>query len=103
MKDRKMNPEITNVFEVALHEAFRKLQIGEPNKKIRKAIDKATKKITSEVKDYMKDLRKKEEKRVKDELKKLRKSKAKKGKNGVTNRQPAQRNTDHEIVQNIVA
>jgi hypothetical protein len=102
MKEKKMNPEITNVFEVALHEAFRKLQMGEPSKKIRRAIDKATKKITSEVKDYMKDLRKKEEKRIKGELKKLRKSRTK-TKNGVASRQPAQRKTDHEIVQNIVA
>ena len=76
MKGKDGGRELTNIFEIALHQEYRKLQLGEPDKKLRKAIEKASRKVTSEVKRVMKDQQKLEAKRRKLELKKLRSKKA---------------------------
>ena len=73
MKENVSHFESANAFEMALHQEFRKLQLGAPDKKLRKAISKASKKISAEVKRLRKDLYKKEEKRKKRELKRLQK------------------------------
>ena len=99
MKAKEVRRELTNIFEIALHQEFRKLQLGEPDKKVRKAIDKASKKVTSEVKRFMKEKQKVEEKRKKLELKKMRQgAKNKKG----SSRKPTTR-PQTEIVEDIMA
>jgi hypothetical protein len=99
MKAKEIRRELTNIFEIALHQEFQKLQLGEPDKKVRKAIDKASKKVTSEVKRLMKEKQKAEDKRKKLELKKMRQS-AKSGK-GPSQKSTTRRQTD--IVEDIMA
>jgi hypothetical protein len=103
MKGKELRRELTNIFEIALHQEFRKLQLGEPDSKVRKAIDKASKKVTSEVKRFMKEQQKLEEKRRKQELKKMRKEDTKKvsGKAATTKTRRSVRQSD--IVENILA
>lgn len=101
MKGKELRRELTNVFEIALHQAFAKLQLGEPDTKIGKAIDKASRKVTDEVKRFMKERQKQEEKRRKLELKKLRKEGAEKpSAKGSPVKQRRVRQTD--IVDNIL-
>lgn len=102
MKGKELRRELTNIFEIALHQEFRKLQLGEPDTKIRKAIDKASKKVTDEVKRFMKEKQKLEDKRRKQELKKMRKGDVKKtsGKNSPV--KPRRTVRQNDIVDNIL-
>jgi hypothetical protein len=102
MKAKEVRRELTNIFEIALHQEFLKLQLGEPDKKIRKTIDKASKKVTSEVKRFMKEKQKLEAKRRKQELKKLR-QKPKKSGASTSGTKPKASKRQTEIVEDIVA
>ena len=104
MKGKEIRRELTNIFEIALHQEFRKLQLGEPDKKIRKAIDKASKKVTFEVKRFMKEQQKAEDKRKKLELKKMRKGGGKiaAGKTPSTRKTKVSRK-QNDIVEDILA
>jgi hypothetical protein len=101
MKSKGTRQRLTNVFEIALHQEFRKLELGEPDKKVRKAIDKATKLITSEVKRFMKDVQKEETKARNRELKKLRTEQTSEKTTGKV--KVGRIKQDREIVDDIVA
>ena len=104
MKGKEIRRELTNIFEIALHQEFRKLELGEPDKKILKAIDKASRKVTFEVKRLMKEKHKLEEKRKKQELKKLRKQGAKSsGRKTNASKKIKATRRQSDIVENIVA
>ena len=102
MKGKELRRELTNIFEIALHQEFRKLQLGEPDGKIKKAIDKASRKVTDEVKRFMKEKQKVEDKRRKLELKKLRKGEAKKTSGTNPPAKPRRTVRQNDIVDNIL-
>jgi hypothetical protein len=103
MKQTFVSSELTNSFEIALHQTFRKLQVGEPDQKIRKAIDKASRKVTVEVKRFMKERAKLEEKRRKKELKKLREQKPKHKRKELSSKKKKSSVVSSEIVESIIA
>lgn len=69
--------EIQHTIENAMNQALSTLKIAEPTKKTRKAIDKASKKITTEVKRALKKQTKKLARNTKASAKKKGKSVAK--------------------------
>ena len=101
MKVKDDRRDLTNIFEIALHQEYRKLQLGEPDKKLRKTIEKASKKVTSEVKRLMKEQQKLDAKRRKAELKRLRNTKATGGRSRTG--APKATKRQNEIVENILA
>jgi hypothetical protein len=64
--------QIKHEFEVAIHEAFRKLLLGEPDKKLRKVISKSARRVATDIKRYLKDQRKNEKKREREAVRKVR-------------------------------
>ena len=100
MKPRR--PSITNIFEVALHQEFEKSQLGEPDKKMRKVIEKASEKVTAEVKRVMKSIRKAEEKQIAAAKRKEKKEKNRVAK-GKAGKKKSTADGQHEMVENIVA
>ena len=100
MKPRR--PSITNIFEVALHQEFEKLQLGEPDKKMRKVIEKASEKVTVEVKRVMRSIRKAEEKQIAAAKRKEKKEKNRVAK-GKAGKKKSTAGGQHEMVENIVA
>ena len=77
-KKNNTKKDIALSFERALQDVFAGLQLGEPKKRIRKAISRASKKVAAEVEHFIKQESKRMVKEKTRALKKIKNQKLKK-------------------------